>query len=64
MNSVERVFEVDVLGPFAEPVDECAEREVVGGDKTDGAKLEQAGQQAFGALPAIMRIRAAEHFVE
>ena len=60
----EVVFEVDVGGAGREVVGDLREGEVVRRGQADGAAADQAADDGVGADAAVVRVGAAEDFVE
>ncbi len=58
------IFEVDVDGRGSHFVGHARERKVVGGGQTDGSFCQQGTDETFGADGAIVRIGAAQQFVQ
>ena len=58
------IFEMHVRGGGAERRRQLGQREVVGGDQTDGAAADQRPYNRFGSNPPVVRVGAVEDLVE
>ena len=60
----EVILEMDIGGEWGQGSDDFGEGKVVSGCEPDGVALEEAANDGFGTDAAVVRVGAAEDFIE